>query len=353
MNITLYYLKALFVPLFFIGAIIALTGCPKQPDLQVSALTHHFSGDIYTGTIETDWSFQVWNAGEQDSILSFRVEPQQKWITVNPTTGKVKKDESPIDIAVHINRDSDSQSKAIPSFATGYIKVSGGGKEKVLTVTTVPNFYTEVFGGFYNRPFDLSNTTIVFIPDKGGLHFYNEGIKKNVQNFPEQSNSGNFAYFLVQDPFPIILTIAAVPFYGIEYKNIYVSSKGYISFGSNGLEPTSVGKHFAYPQISLLPVDASQVNEGSVYYAIFPQKLVITWKDIPLSKNPTLDENNLPFKNNFQVELFYNGTIQITYLSIDPKVSNAVIGLSCGGGDGTLPPMQDFVISDLSDAPEI
>lgn len=345
--------KGLLVPLLFTVALTALMGCPKEPDLQVSDLTHHFAGDIYTLEVETDWSFQVWNAGEEDSVLNFKVEPQQKWITVNPASGKVRNNEPAVNIAVHINRDSGSQSKAIPSFATGYIKVSGGDKEVVITVTTVPNLYTEIFGGLYNRPFDLSNTTLVFIPDEGGLHFYKEGIKKNVQSFPEQSIPGNFAYFLLQDPFPIKLTVGSFPFYGIEYKDIYVSSKGYIAFGSNGLEPTTVGKHFAYPQISLLPVDVQQTDEGSVSYTILPQKLVITWKDIPLSKNPTLDENNKPFKNNFQVELFYDGTIHVTYLSIDPNVFNAVIGLSCGGGDGIRPLMEDFVISNLSDAPEI
>ncbi|HOV31873.1 MAG TPA: hypothetical protein PLX23_00745 [Candidatus Hydrogenedens sp.] len=351
MGIIINHSKGLLVSLLFMVALISLTGCPNEPNLQVSALTHHFGGDTYTLTVETDWSFQVWNAGEKGSILTFEVEPQQNWITVNPTSGRVKDDDPAVNIAVHINRDVSSQSKNIPSFATGYIKVSGGNKEEVITVTTVPNLYTEIFGGLYNRPFDLSNTTLIFIPYKGGLHFYKEEIEKNVQSFPEQSNSGNFVYFPWQDPFPIRLGVGSVRFYDIEYKDIYVSSRGYIAFGSNGLEPTTIGKHFAYPQISLLPVDALQTGEGSVSYIISPQKLVITWKDIPLSKNPTLDENNKPFKNNFQVELFYDGTIQITYLSIDPNVFNAVIGLSCGGGDGIHPPMQDFVISNLSDAP--
>jgi len=346
-----FFLHRIFTFLLLLCVMAFLTGCPK-PDLQVSAQSHHFSGDMYTGIVETDWEFQVWNAGEKNSILYYKVEPTKNWIIVNPTSGKIAQSEDPAKVSVHINRDSTQ--KAVPSFATGYIKVSGGGKEKVITVTTVPNFYTEVFGGLYNRPFDLSNTTLVFIPD-GGLHFYKQGIKKNVQQFPQQPpDMGNPAFFVVQDPFKINSSIAPIPFYGVKYEDIYVSSKGYISFGAKGLEPITVGKHFAYPQISLLPIDALLAEEGGgVIYSLLPQKVVISWINIPLAQNPTIGEDGKPFKNNIQVELFYDGKIQITYLSIDPKQFNAVVGLSCGVGDGSNPPVQDFVISDLSSAPEI
>jgi len=346
-----FFLHRISTFLLLLCVMAFLTGCPK-PDLQVSAQSHHFSGDMYTGIVETDWEFQIWNAGEKNSILYYKVEPTRNWIIVNPTSGKIAAADDPVNISVHINRDSNQ--KAVPSFTTGYIKVSGGGKEKVITVTTVPNFYTEVFGGLYNRPFDLSNTTLVFIPD-GGLHFYKQGIKKNVQQFPQQPpNMGNPAFFALQDPFRITSSIAPIPFYGVKYTEIYISSKGYISFGAEGLEPITVGKHFAYPQISLLPIDALLAEEGSgVIYSLLPQKVVISWINIPLAKNPTIGEDGKAFKNNIQVELFYDGKIQITYLSIDPKQFNAVVGLSCGGGDGASPPVQDFVISDLSNAPQI
>jgi len=350
MNVNFILHKVLSIFLF-ICVLPLLMGCPK-PDLQVSALSHHFGGDVYTGIIETEWSFKIWNAGEKNSVLDYKVEPLKSWITVWPPSGKIKQSDDAVDILVQIDRDSTQ--KAVPSFATGYIKVSGGGKEKVITVTTVPNFYTEVFGGLYNRPFDLSNMSLVFLPDKYSLHFYKQGIKKNVREFPQQPpNVGQYVYFTIQDPFPIKSTLAPIPFYGVKYEDLYISSKGYISFGAKGLEPVTVGKHFAYPQISLLPLDVLQAEEGSVMYNILPQKLVITWINIPLAKNPTIGEDGKPFKNNIQVELFYDGKIQITYLNIDRTMFNAVVGLSCGSGDGTNPPLNDFVISDLSDAPQI
>ncbi|MGC8737716.1 MAG: hypothetical protein ACP5UA_03595 [Candidatus Hydrogenedens sp.] len=196
---------------------------------------------------------------------------------------------------------------------------------------------------------------MVFIPDSNSLHFYKQGIKKNVQQFPQQTpDIGQPAFFSIRDPFYIKSTIAPIPFYGVKYDDIYISSKGFISFGAEGLEPTSVGRHFAYPQISLLPLDVLKADEdGGVIYTILPQKLVISWINIPLAQNPTIGEDGKAYKNNIQVELFYDGKIQITYLSIDPKQFVAVVGLSCGGGDGTNPPVQDFVISDLSSAPEI
>ncbi|HOL19402.1 MAG TPA: hypothetical protein PK813_04075 [Candidatus Hydrogenedens sp.] len=331
--------------------IISFSSCKPKAELQVAPITLHFAGDSFTGIVETDKTFKVWNSGKENSVLSFKVEPQQKWITVNPTDGKVKReDPNGIDIAVHLDR-KDSLAKAIPWYATGYIKVSGGGMEKVVTVTTVPNYYTEVFGGVYNRPFDLSNTTLVFIPDSG-LNYYQLGIKKNITQFPQQPpDSGVQIYFTVRDPGICTSNISAIPFYGTNYTDLRVSSKGYVSFGSDGLEPTTVGKHFAFPQISLLPMNASE--EGKVFYNILPSKLVITWIDVPFSKNQPTDENGNPLKANVQLELFYDGKIQITYLNIPSNLSTCVVGLSCGGGDGTNPPVQDFVISDLSSAPEI
>lgn len=334
--------------------LLMLGGCLWKPELQVSAHSHHFSGDPYTGRVETEWTFKVWNSGEPDSILKFKVVPQQNWIEVTPDTGLVRANGEYVDILVRIIRnDFPSMSqKSAPWFSTGEIKVTGGGMEKIITVTTVPNFYTEIFGSYYNRSFDLSNTTLFFVPDNS-LSFYKQFIRRNVLSLPVSiGNLGQPVYFEIGDPYPFVLSIKPISFYGKSYDKVYISSKGYISFGGEGKEPISVGAHFAFPQISVLPIKISGPNDGGAYFLVLPEKIVITWVDVVIKDNPTLLENGAPKRNSMQVEILYNGELRITYLDIDPKASG-IVGLSCGGGDGTKPPLDDFIVSDLSDAPEI
>ncbi|MCX8065609.1 MAG: hypothetical protein N3G21_10635 [Candidatus Hydrogenedentes bacterium] len=333
--------------------VLIISGCFSRPELQVSAYSHHFPGDPYTGHVETEWTFQVWNSGDPSSLLKFKVIPQQSWIEVSPNAGLIRANGEHVDVLVKILRNDfpSVDQKSAPWFSTGEIKVVGGGIEKVITVTTVPNFYTEIFGAYYNRAFDLSTTTLVFVPDNS-LSFYKQFIKKNVTTLPISSaNLGQPVYFELGDPFPFSLSTKPVSFYGKSYDKVFVSSKGYVSFGSEGKEPITVGAHFAFPQISVLPIRISSPNEGGAYFLILPEKIVITWLDVVIKDNPTIVDGG-PKRNSMQVEVLYNGEIRITYLDIDPKVSG-IVGLSCGGGDGTKPPMEDFIVSDLTNAPEI
>lgn len=329
--------------------------CSSKPELQVSAHSHHFAGDPYTLTTETSWSFKVWNSGDDNSVLNFTVEPQKEWILVNPTQGRIKKGDPGIDISVQITRTDRFAYKAHPWFATGTIRVFSEDQEKIITITTVPNFFTEVFRGMFRREFDLTNTTIIFNPDRS-LSYYKQTIKRNVTQFPHlPANTGNPAIFSIQDPYPINLSVQSFPYYGKEYKTIYISSKGYISFGEPGIEPSDLGKHFIYPQISLFPVDASKAGIGDgAYFIILADKLVISYVNTPLSS--AYIDNNLPTDNslnNIQVELYYSGEIRITYLTINNSFRYAIVGLSCGGGNGTKPPIDDFILSDLTSAQEI
>lgn len=333
--------------------LVTLSGCIFKPELQVSAHSHHFRGDPYTGYVETEWSFKVWNSGDVNSLLKFRVEPDVHWIQVSPNSGLVRGNGEYVDVFVKILRDDfpSMNTKSTPWFATGHIKVVGGGMQKEIIVTTVPNFYTEVFGLYYNRTFDLSNTALIFTPDNS-LSYYKEMLKKNVSTFEiSPPNLGQPVFFQVKDPYPFVLSVKPVSFYGKSYDTLYISSKGYVGFGCEGREPITIGDHFAFPQISVLPINIGSPNEGGAYFLVLPEKVVITWLDAVIKGTPTMVGDE-PKRNSMQVEILYNGEIRITYLDIDPKVTG-IVGLSCGGGDGSGPPMEDFIVSDLSDAPEI
>ena len=117
---------------------------------------------------------------------------------------------------------------------------------------------------------------------------------------------------------------------------------GFISLGTPGTAPTDLGGHFGSPKVSGLPVDALLGGEVSVLQT--EEAVVVTYDDVP-TKGATPVPGNL---NDFQIELFFDGTIRVSYVDADPDASG-VIGLSFGNGDGVNPP-DGFVESDLTNA---
>ncbi len=335
-----------------IGAVLVVAGlfvgCPKPPNpepaMAVSEKTHHFWGDPITGEFVTEWSFRVWNTGDPDTELVFDVTPLEDWINVSPFRGTSHGAGDPVQVNVTIDRAYSDLRKEVPEFATGSISVRSRVGEEIITVTTSPDYYTEIFNDFTNNAIDLDGVALQFAPD-GGLSYY--GIRKaeDVTEFPTDPAGALLLDFSISDPFEITLPSGwMLPFYGVGYNKLYISSNGYVAFGGPGRRPTTIGDHFASPQISALPVDAALDPETAmVSFGLDAERAYITFEN---SLSLPDDANGL---NDFQIELFFDETIRLTYLNIDPLVTG-LVGLSVGGSDGIHPPQEDFVRSDLTDA---
>ena len=97
----------------------ALTGCIEptpEPSLSVSATAHDF------GTTGSQWSFQVWNSGQQGSILTWETVADESWIGLSHTAGTSTGPNDKDTVTVSIDRGS--LSKATYS---GIITVSASG----------------------------------------------------------------------------------------------------------------------------------------------------------------------------------------------------------------------------------
>lgn len=324
---------------------VCLAGCPDpKPELAVSSHTHHFWGDHYTGNVETKWQFQVWNSGDKDSELIFEVHPVQPWIKVSPAQGISRGENERININVTLDREHAAALKGVPSFATGYLIVNSTVESQSLTLTTVPDYYTEVFNNYSRRPIDLAHTALTFRPSDG-LSYYAKGKTANVTALPSNPENAMALDFSIADPYLVVLPGEwRAGFYGVQYDRLYISSKGYVGIGSPGKTPQTIGDHFTAAQISALPVDAAANPETAlVTFGLDHDKAYITYEDVASSAaRPDTS-------NTFQIELFADETVRLSYLEIDPDITG-VVGLSTGGGDGVYPPQPDFVLSDLSDA---
>ena len=125
-----------------------------------------------------------------------------------------------------------------------------------------------------------------------------------------------------------------VSLYNYSYTTFYVGSNGYITFdyGDSDWSET-IGEHFQQPRISAMYNDLSPNTGGTCTWAQLEDRAVVTFEDVP--------EYGTSNNNSFQYELFFDGTIRLTWL--DMGISDGIVGLSRGGSQPT-----DYVESDLS-----
>ncbi len=122
---------------------------------------------------------------------------------------------------------------------------------------------------------------------------------------------------------------APIAFYGDAYDSMFIGSNGYITFGTGdtAFQPM-YSLHFQLPRISGLFCDLNPEMGGEVYVARVQDRYVTTFVDVPVySSSGDYGPEN---RHTFQMELFFCGTIRITWLEL--YSIRAVVGLSAGLG---------------------
>jgi len=207
-----------------------------------------------------------------------------------------------------------------------------GGACYSFTTAYTPEYFTEQFTGGGT---DLANTTLTFTPNES-LNFYT-ACARPAGEFPTNPQGGT-ALALYDDDFATISLTGGVhvSLYGTAYDTLYVGSNGYITFTEGDTTyQESVARHFALPRISALFNDLTPGLGGRVSWKQLADRVAVTYESV--ADFGRFDTNS------FQVEVFFDGAIRITYLGLGTP--QAVVGLSAGAGV----PL-DFVASDLSTA---
>jgi len=125
-----------------------------------------------------------------------------------------------------------------------------------------------------------------------------------------------------------------VAIYGTRTNAVFVGSNGYLTMNDgddNYLE--SLSAHFSLPRISMLFHDLDPEIGGTISWQELADRLVVTYDEVP--------QYGAVLGNTFQVEMFFDGRLRLTYL--DLNCLKGLAGLSAGMG---VP--QAFVESDLS-----
>jgi formylglycine-generating enzyme required for sulfatase activity len=208
---------------------------------------------------------------------------------------------------------------------------SNDGNCHAFTTHEMADNFTELFEAGDN---DLDNLTMTFIPD-GSISFYRACTEEAIA-FPTDP-SGGTSLPLGDDSSALVpLSAMTVLLYGESYGDgeVWAGSNGYLTFGAGDTDYTeSLADHFDLPRISALFDDLDPSAGGMVSWKQLGDRIAVTWENIP-----EYDRSN---SNNFQVEMFFDGMIRITWLAV--AATDGLAGLS----EGFWMPM-DFLESDLS-----
>lgn len=132
----------------------------------------------------------------------------------------------------------------------------------------------------------------------------------------------------------------SVKLYGVTYTSFFLGSNGFITFTSGDTTTSeSLAGHFNQPRISALFDDLHPAQAGStptVNWKELSDRVVISFVNVS-----EYFASGTPNQNTFQYELYYDGRIVLSYLSL--AATDGLAGLSKGGGLPT-----DFFETDLS-----
>jgi len=194
------------------------------------------------------------------------------------------------------------------------------------------DFWTEEFASGSDS-FDLEGTSVMFTPASDGLSY--AGSLQNITELPTNP-SGSTNLGLGDDTFVRVLLSdgAQVRIFDQSYSSFYVGSNGYITFTHGDTDfSQSLAEHFDMLRISGLYCDLTAANNGSITAKQLIDRVAVTWQAVPEFSNTA--------RNTFQIEMFYDGRIRISWLEINADEN--IVGLSDGLGL-----QQDFEETDFS-----
>jgi hypothetical protein len=198
------------------------------------------------------------------------------------------------------------------------------------TTTDIPDYLTEDF----DANMDLGGTSLLFTPNGSFAHY--DLCMETIDALPISPDIGTV--MPLSDNSSQLVTLAdgaLVNLYGVEYGSFYVGSNGYLTFGSADFSSTpTIASHFSKARVAALFDDLNPSGGGVVRRAQLGDRAVVTFIDVP--RYPTAGSNT------FQVEMFYDGRIRISYLGITDQ--DAIVGMSRGDG---IPPY--FYNTDLTE----
>jgi len=185
------------------------------------------------------------------------------------------------------------------------------------------DYNTEVL----ESPNSIDGKQIYFVPSdtekRAGDKFYSRVITAtDLAELPADPSGHTVISFAEESTVAVDLGDGGVFYFGEYYDMIFINADGSVGLGAPGAGNATLAEHFASPQISLLPVDATA--GGTVTVGNFEDSVVVTFNNVTVGE--TTD-------NAFQVEFFktrgIDGDIALSYPQV-ATTAEGIVGLSNG-----------------------
>ncbi|MBI5387028.1 MAG: M36 family metallopeptidase [Verrucomicrobia bacterium] len=186
----------------------------------------------------------------------------------------------------------------------------------------------------FEDDFDLDNTRITFTPAESNAYHV---CRSAATNFPTPTDAA--MTLTVPENGRVVRSLAEgkhVTLFGLSYTSVNVHENGYLTFTTQPSQDDveDATRHFDTPRVSALMTPLS-TNAGSrISWQQLSDRCVASWEWVR-------DEDTVR-SNKFQVELFFDGVIRLTFLNV--QNTTGATGLSAGGGT---PP--GFIEADFSE----
>lgn len=274
-------------------------------------------------------TFTVNNYGA--SAISWAAQTGANWLTITPSSGSVPAAASRT-FNVCVNAAANTLSGYYEATIT-VTNITGGGtaSRRASIRAGVVDAYTEPFESTGN---DSDYIQYLFTPAGNGYSV----CRRTISALPTSVTTASPLYLGDDDYLYVALAAGkTVRLFGQTYSSLWINSNGSLTFSAGDTEYTETpAEHFAMPRIAALFDDLDPSDGGQVYAQQLNDRCVVTWVNVPEYAQPNV--------NTFQMELFFDGRIQLSFLRVDAP--DGILGLSAGRGVPA-----GFVATDFSSYP--
>lgn len=271
-------------------------------------------------------TYTISNPGAQ--AVAFTISSDASWLVPQLSSGTVAANGS-TNFSVSVNG---AAAPAVPGEYVGRLTVTGAPGTaavvravRLVVVSAASDYLTQAFTTA--APFDLAFRSLTFTPD-GSPNYYRATIGPALA-FPVDPAGGTAVALTATDSREIVLNGGtSVALFGTAYARFYIGSSGYLTFAGPDTDYTpSLADHFSRPRISALFFELLPAS-GKVSYKQLSDRVAVTYQNVP--------EYGVTGSNNFQIEMFFDGRIRLTWLRMDAaqpvRSTPPIVGLSPGSG---------------------
>ncbi len=292
-------------------------------DLQVLSVAPT-NGFIATGPVAGPFTpnsitFTLTNSGTGTDPLTWTALKIASWLEFSPSGGTLVPGGPSVQVTAQLSSDATNQPIGRYAAQIVFRNLNNSASDSrifVLRVAQPSDWFTQDFdtGGT-----NLSFHTFTFTPD-GGPNFYSACTDSAV-GFPTDPAGGTNANIYESSSRQVVLTgTNTVQLYGLRTNVFYIGGNGTLMFDSGAVDGYSLATHFSRPRISGLFNRILPQGGGLISWKQLIDRVAVTCQNVPDSV--TLEPNS------FQIEMFYDGRIRLTYLEVN--CPDPLIGLSAG-----------------------